>query len=262
MLTRFLNEYFLFQVKVPAPQSNFGDIPLLAPVQPVLPTLPAGPWGRGLDAETNASGVGLLAPPADGAPVRSPVSVSATVIFESSAPTQTPVPAQIQTPVPVSAQAAVIPEAPSLTLVKVQTSIPVAPTPGHTFAKAPLETSKMSSATSDTSPTVGECAHPAAAPVPAPVLQPGIQTTVPECASLITTQQNLESTSVSTNLQQETSAEVGIKPDQFDWKTMITIGHGWSRRKIKKKTVLPFLLPLHKILAPLPDYLQLMLAFQ
>lgn len=200
-----------FQVNVAAPQVKFGEIPLLAPVQPVLPTLPTGPWGSGADVETNASGVSLLAPPTDVAPVRSPVSVS-SVLFESSTPTQAPVPAQIQTSVPVSAQAAAIPDAPSSALIKAQTSAPVAPTP-----KAPFETSKISSTTSDAPSTIDEAksTQSGAASVPVPGLQPaGIQTKLPECASLTANQQNLESTAACTNLQQEPCAEVGIKTCQ------------------------------------------------
>lgn len=213
---RFLNDFF-FQVNVTAPQVTFGEIPLLAPVQPVLPPLPTGPWGSGLDGETNASGVGLLAPPADAAPVRSPVSVSAAVLFESSTPTQTPVPAQIQTPVPVSAQAAAIPDAPSSTLIKAQMSAPVAQTPGHALAKPPFETPKISSTTSDAPSAIGEAksAQSAAASAPVPGLQPaGIQKKFPECASLTANQQNLESMTASINLQQEPGAEVGIKTCQ------------------------------------------------
>lgn len=202
-----------------APQVTFGEIPLMAPAQPVLPALPTGPWGGGLDVETNASGVGLLAPPADVAPVRSPVSVSATVLFESSTPTQTSVPGRLQMSVPVSAQAAAaaIPDALSSTLIKAQTSVPVAPTPGHAHAKAPFEASKISSTTSDVSSTIDEAksAQSAAASVPVPGLQPaGFQTKLPECPSLTANQQNLESATASGNLQQEPCAEVGIKTCQ------------------------------------------------
>lgn len=193
-----------------APQVTFGEIPLLAPAQPVLPALPTGPWGGGLDVETNASGVGLLAPPTDVAPVRSPVSVSAAVLFESPTPTQTPVPAQIQSSVPVSAQAAAIPDALSSALFKAQTSVPVAPTSGQARAKAPFEASKTSSATSDVSST--KSAQSAATSVLVPGLQPaGVQTKLPECASLTANQQNLESTAACLNLQPEACAEVGIK---------------------------------------------------
>lgn len=195
-----------------APQVKFGEIPLLAPVQPVLPTLPTGPWGSGLEGETNASGVDLLAPPTDIAPVQSAVSVPAAVLFESS--TQPPVPAQIHTPVPVSAQAAAIADAPSSTLIKAQRSAPVAPAPAHAHAKAPSETSKISPMTSDAPSTMseGKSAQSAAAAVLVPGLQPaGIQTTLPECASLSANQPNLESTTASINLQQEPYAEVGLK---------------------------------------------------
>ncbi|XP_034441361.1 serine/threonine-protein kinase WNK2-like [Hippoglossus hippoglossus] len=69
-----------------------------------------------------------------------------------------------------------------------------------------------------TLPVPGKSAAPASAPASAPVaasgsapvLQPaGIQTAVslPECASLATTQQNLETTFASSTLQQEASAE-------------------------------------------------------
>uniref|UniRef100_H3DB25 non-specific serine/threonine protein kinase n=1 Tax=Tetraodon nigroviridis TaxID=99883 RepID=H3DB25_TETNG len=194
--------HFSFNVNMTAPQVTFGEIPLMAPAQPVLPALPTGPWGGGLDVETNASGVGLLAPPADVAPVRSPVSVSATVLFESSTP-QTSVPGQLQMSVPVSAQAAAaaaIPDTLSSTLIKAQTSVPVAPTPGHAHAKAPFEASKISSTTSDVSSTIDEAksAQSAAASVPVPGVQPaGFQTKLPECPSLTANQQNLESASAS-----------------------------------------------------------------
>lgn len=57
---------------------------------------------------------------------------------------------------------------------------------------------------------------PVAPSIPAPVLQPaGIQTavSVPEHASLATTQQNLETTSAASTLQQEPCVEVGMKPN-------------------------------------------------
>lgn len=167
--------------------------------------------------EPIASGVGLLAPLADVAPIRSPVSVSAAVLFKSLTPMQTPVPAQIHTPDPVSAQAAALPDALSSTVIKAQTSDPVAPTPGHTYAKAPSETSKIFSTTSDTPSTIGEAksAQPGAAAVPVPGLQPaGIQTKFAECASLSANQQNPESMTASISLQQEPCAEVGTKTCQ------------------------------------------------
>lgn len=252
MLVRFLNESFFFQVNVTAPQVKFGEIPLLAPVQPVLPTLPTGPWGSGLDVETNASGVGLLAPSTDVAPVRSTVSVSAAVQFESSTPTQSPVPAQIQTSVPVSAQAAAIPDPPSSTLIKAQTSAPVAPTLGHTHAKAPFETSKISSTTSDAPSKISEAksAQSAAASVPVSGLQPaGIQTKLPECASLTANQQNLESTTASISLQQEPCAEVGTKTCQTSLNRLLL---SWTQNKhMRTKMSFAFLLPLHKVITPL-----------
>lgn len=205
---------FFFQVNVTAPQVKFGESSLLAPVQPVLPTLSTGPWGKGLDVETNASGVSLLAPPTDLAPVRSPVSVSAAFLYETSTLTQTPVPAQIQTPFPISTQAAAIPDTASSTFIKAQTSATGAPTSGHAHAKAPFEASKLSITTSESPFTISEVksTQSAAASVPVPGLQPaGIQTKLPEGASLTANQQNLEATTASISLQQDPCAEVGIK---------------------------------------------------
>lgn len=238
------------QAKNIAPQRNFGEVSILAPVHPVLPAVQTGLWGGGVETEASASGLGLTAAPADPAQAAS-ISASTTVKVETQAPTQAVVAAQIQPPVPASFQAGAIPDTPSSNLIKAPTSVPIqVPTAGHVLATAPVQAlvsaagptfgpSKGSSTSSNTNSALGEpklsvpgsasvpipvtlpvsvqSAAPAsvAASVPAPVLMPpGIQTAIPvsECASLATTQQNLESTSASSALQHELGVEVGIKP--------------------------------------------------
>ncbi|XP_056253780.1 serine/threonine-protein kinase WNK2 isoform X11 [Seriola aureovittata] len=234
------------QVQTIAPQGNLGDVQLLAPVHPVLPSVQTSLWGSGVDAETTAAGLDLTVGPAVPSPVPAPasMSVSATVQVESQAPAQTPamVPAQSQPPVPVSAQAAAMPQTQTPASTPMQVPIAV-PAPASAPVKAPVSASgpafeppKVSSTSSDTSSVIGKPQHtglvsapipvtlpapvqsaaPAPAPAPvaasvlAPVLQPtGIQTAVslPECASLATTQQNLEMTSASSTFQQEPSVE-------------------------------------------------------
>ncbi|XP_034441347.1 serine/threonine-protein kinase WNK2-like isoform X1 [Hippoglossus hippoglossus] len=182
-------------------QTNLGDVQLRAPVHPVLHGVQTPLWGIAADAE-------------------------ATVHAE----TQT---AQQQTPVPVSGQAAAIPQTPAS--VPIQVSIAPASAQAPVYAPGPtFEPSLDSSSVMGkphhsvpglvlgpipfTLPVPGKSAAPASAPASAPVaasgsapvLQPaGIQTAVslPECASLATTQQNLETTFASSTLQQEASAE-------------------------------------------------------
>ncbi|XP_039653811.1 serine/threonine-protein kinase WNK2 isoform X15 [Perca fluviatilis] len=207
----------LSQVKMIAPQDNLGDVHLLAQVHPVLPAVQTPLWGSGLDAETSAAGRDLNVAPT----VQAPASISATVQFETQAP------AQNQPPLSVSAQAGVMPQTPASTFVNAPTSVPIQiPTAVHTTASAPVQTPvsatgltfespKGSSTSSETSvPGLGSAlipvTLPATAPVAAPVLQPaGIQTvvSVSECASLATAQQNFESTSASSTLQQEHCVE-------------------------------------------------------
>ncbi|XP_039653808.1 serine/threonine-protein kinase WNK2 isoform X12 [Perca fluviatilis] len=204
-------------VKMIAPQDNLGDVHLLAQVHPVLPAVQTPLWGSGLDAETSAAGRDLNVAPT----VQAPASISATVQFETQAP------AQNQPPLSVSAQAGVMPQTPASTFVNAPTSVPIQiPTAVHTTASAPVQTPvsatgltfespKGSSTSSETSvPGLGSAlipvTLPATAPVAAPVLQPaGIQTvvSVSECASLATAQQNFESTSASSTLQQEHCVE-------------------------------------------------------
>ncbi|XP_035518595.1 serine/threonine-protein kinase WNK2 [Morone saxatilis] len=175
-------------------------------------------------------------------PVSATISVSATAHVETQAPAQTPtlVAAQNQPPVPVTAQAAAMPQTSASTLVvpmAVQ-ALASAPVQAPVSASGPtFEPPRSSSTSSDnlasgkpklsvpglastpipvTLPSSVQSAAPAHTPapvavsVPAPVLQPaGIQTAVSlsECANLATTQQNLESTSASSTLQQEPSLE-------------------------------------------------------
>ncbi|XP_034726187.1 serine/threonine-protein kinase WNK2 isoform X13 [Etheostoma cragini] len=197
------------------PQDNLGDVQLLA--HPVLPAVQTPLWGSGVDAETSAVGQDLNVAPT----VQAPASISATAQFENQAP------AQYQTPLSVSAQAGVMPQTPASTFVNAPTSVPIqVSTAVHTTASAPVQTPvsasgltfespKGSSTSSDTSvPGLGSALIPvmlpATTPVTAPVLQPaGIQTvvSVSEGASLATTQQNFESTSASSTLQQEPCVE-------------------------------------------------------
>ncbi|XP_032370748.1 serine/threonine-protein kinase WNK2 isoform X2 [Etheostoma spectabile] len=203
------------QVPMIAPQDNLGDVQLLA--HPVLPAVQTPLWGSGVDAETSAVGRDLNVAPT----VQAPASISATAQFETQAP------AQNQTPLSVSTQAGVMPQTPASTFVNAPTSVPIqVSTSVHTTASAPVQTPvsasgltfespKGSSTNSDTSvPGLGSALIPvmlpATTPVTAPVLQPtGIQTvvSVSECASLATTQQNFESTSASSTLQQEPCVE-------------------------------------------------------
>lgn len=244
-----------FQAQTIAPQGNLGDVHLFAPVQPVLPAVQTPLWGSGVDAETAVAGLDLTVAPTVPAPVPAPasISVSATAQVETQAPAQIPalVPAQNQPPVPVSAQAA----APASVPIQIPTAVQgLASAPVQAPVSAPgptFERPKGSSASSDTSSAIGKPklsvpglapvtlpapvqsaapAHapaPVAASVPAPVLQPaGIQTapSVSECASLATAQQNLESTSASSTLQQESCVEVGMKPKFVHFQYVQTTG--------------------------------------
>ncbi|XP_071349104.1 serine/threonine-protein kinase WNK2 isoform X6 [Trachinotus anak] len=232
------------QVQMIAPQGNLGDVQLLASVHSVLPSAQTSLWGSGVDAETTAAGLDLTVGPTVPPPVPAPASISVSVQVETQAPAPAPamVPAQNQPPVPVSAQAAAMPQTQASTPIQVPVAVP---TPASAPVKAPVsasgpafEPSKVSSTSSDTSSVIGKPQHSApglvsapisvtlpapvqssvptptpasvAASVLAPVLQPtGIQTTVslPECASLASTQQNLEMTSASSTLQQEPCVE-------------------------------------------------------
>ncbi|XP_071349105.1 serine/threonine-protein kinase WNK2 isoform X7 [Trachinotus anak] len=231
-------------VQMIAPQGNLGDVQLLASVHSVLPSAQTSLWGSGVDAETTAAGLDLTVGPTVPPPVPAPASISVSVQVETQAPAPAPamVPAQNQPPVPVSAQAAAMPQTQASTPIQVPVAVP---TPASAPVKAPVsasgpafEPSKVSSTSSDTSSVIGKPQHSApglvsapisvtlpapvqssvptptpasvAASVLAPVLQPtGIQTTVslPECASLASTQQNLEMTSASSTLQQEPCVE-------------------------------------------------------
>nr|XP_046239620.1 serine/threonine-protein kinase WNK2 isoform X4 [Scatophagus argus] len=180
------------------------------------------------------------------APASISASATAQVETQVPAKTPALVPAQNQPPVPVSTQGAAMPDAPASTLVKAPTLVPIqVPKSGQALVSGPVqapvsasgttsEPPKSSSASSDISSAFGEpqlsvpvvatapvavtlpasvqSAAPARAPAPvaAPALQlAGIQTalSVSECSSLATTQQNLESTSASSTLQQEPCVE-------------------------------------------------------
>uniref|UniRef100_A0A3Q3ITK6 non-specific serine/threonine protein kinase n=1 Tax=Monopterus albus TaxID=43700 RepID=A0A3Q3ITK6_MONAL len=197
------------QVQTIVPQGSLGDVQLLAPVHPILPAVQTPLWGSRIDEETTATGLDLTAAPTVPAPVPAPalISVSTTVPVDTHTPTQSPalIPAQSQPLGPASTQAAALP--PASTLVKAPTSVPIqvpilVPASASAPAQAPVSASDptfVSSTTADTSITV-----------PALVLQPaGIQTavSVPESASLVNAQQNLEATSASHTFQQEPCVE-------------------------------------------------------
>ncbi|XP_042363846.1 serine/threonine-protein kinase WNK2 isoform X5 [Plectropomus leopardus] len=212
------------QAQMTAPQGNLGDFPLLAPAHPVVPAVQTPLWGSGVDAETSAAGQDLTGAPI----VPAQASISAPAQVETQAPAQTPavLPAQNQPPIPVSAQAAVMPQTPASTQVPTAVQ-PIASAPVQAPVSAPglaFESPKGSSTSSDTSSATGKpklsvpnlgsasvsVTLPAPAPVASPALQPaGIQTaaSVSEGASLPTTQQNLQSTSASSTLQQEPCVE-------------------------------------------------------
>lgn len=218
---------YFFQVKTIAPQ-NLGEVPLLAPVHPILPAGQTGLWVNGVNAEAASL--------TD--PVQMAASISASTKVETQAPKQTPtlVPAQNQAPAPESAQMAAVPDTYGSALIKAPTSVPIeVPTDLATAQSPAFALPKGLPTSSDTPSAVGEpkLSIPGLASVPIPVtppvsfqsaahvpatasiLQPaGIRTarSVSECASLTTTQQNLESTFASSTLQQEPCVEVGIEP--------------------------------------------------
>ncbi|KAM6928295.1 serine/threonine-protein kinase WNK2 [Xenentodon cancila] len=229
-------------VQVIAPHGTLGDAQLLMTVPPVLPAGQTQLWGSGADTEIIAACIDFSAASTTSAPVPAPasVSVSATVQVEPQAPAQTAAlaRAQIQPPVSVSAQAS-MPQTPVPALLKASPSIPgQASTAVQAPASAPVpapvsvltvELTMVSSMSTDaasamdkpqisapslvtgpvpvTLPAQIQTAAPVAASVTAPVLQPaGIQTTVsvPQCVSLVNTQQSIEAASAS---QQEPSVE-------------------------------------------------------
>ncbi|XP_047439216.1 serine/threonine-protein kinase WNK2 isoform X8 [Mugil cephalus] len=229
-----------------APQGTSEDAQLLASVHPVLHGLQTPVWRSGTDTETTAAGLDIAVAPTVSVPLPAPasISVSTTAQVESQAPVQTPalMRAQTQPPVPGPGKAAAMPQTPPSALLTAPAPVPVqAPSAAQIQAPvsasgAALEQAKVSSVSSDTPSAMGKpqlpvqslasglipvslsaSVHSAAPPpapvavsVPAPVLQPaGIQTvSVPECASLATTQQNMEATSASSTLQQEPLEDV------------------------------------------------------
>ncbi|XP_051271901.1 serine/threonine-protein kinase WNK2 isoform X11 [Dicentrarchus labrax] len=131
------------------------------------------------------------------APTSVPLQVPMAVQPLASAPVQAPVSASGPTFEP--------PRSSSTSSDNLASGKPKLSVPGlaSTLVPATLPSSVQSAAPAHTP-------APVAVSVPAPVLQPaGIQTAVSlsECANLATTQQNLESTSASSTLQQEPSVE-------------------------------------------------------
>ncbi|XP_038553056.1 serine/threonine-protein kinase WNK2 isoform X7 [Micropterus salmoides] len=220
------------QVQRIAPQGT--DVHLLAPVHPELPAVQTPHWGSSIDAEATVGGLDLTVAPIVPAPVPAPASISVS----ATAQVETQAPAQSQPLVPVSA----MPQTEASTLGKDPTSVPIqVPSAVQASASAPVQIPVSASGltyespkSSDTSFAIDKPklsvpglasapvqsaapAHapaPVAASVPAPVLQlAGIQTaiSVSEYAGQATTQQNVESTSVSSTLQQEPCVEDGFQ---------------------------------------------------
>ncbi|KAM3621135.1 uncharacterized protein V6R79_006483 [Siganus canaliculatus] len=229
------------QVQPIVPQGNLGDVHLLAGVHSASPTVQTL-WGSGIDAETTAASVDLTVAPA------ASISVSTTAQVEAQVPAQNQVPVQgsaqaapdtpasarvkapsavsVQGPTPVQALASVPAQAPASESVpnfeplkSTSTSSETSSVPGESKRSVPgLASVPICPPVPVTLPSSAQSTAPApvTASVPAPVLQPaGIQTAfaLPECASLDTTQQNLESTSASCTLQQEPCAE-DVLPDK------------------------------------------------
>lgn len=213
-----------------APHGNLRDVLLLEKFPSVLPAGQPPLWG-----ETTSAGQDFSVASTAPVPASASVSVSATVQFETKVSAQTPPPA------PVSAQAATALPTPASTLVKAPISVsthvsPALQSMSSAQVQAPLSTSaftaELTAVSSINSGTLfamdtfqisthGLIPDPVSVPLPAPiqpaapvvasVLEPaGIQTTssVPECASLTTTQQNIETASISGSLQQEPCMEV------------------------------------------------------
>uniref|UniRef100_UPI003AAB0154 serine/threonine-protein kinase WNK2 n=1 Tax=Centroberyx gerrardi TaxID=166262 RepID=UPI003AAB0154 len=139
------------------------------------------------------------------APAKAPVPVQVPIAVPVPAPASAAVQAQTMAQAPVSALGATsavssASAGTSSALVKPQSSVPgLVPAPLQVTLPAPVQAVAPALATA-----------PVAASVPAPVLQPaGIQTAapVPECASLATTQQNLDTASASSSSQPDPTVE-------------------------------------------------------
>lgn len=210
------------------PQANLGDVQILAPVHPVFPAGHTPLWGSRVDAETTAAGLDLTVAPTVQSPVPAPasISVSTTVQVEAQAPPQTPplVSAQNQPPamsqppasIPTSApkQVSIAAPAPASAPVTAPDTASVIGKPHHSVPDLVLAPIPVTMPVPVKSVAPSFAPAPVAASVQAPVLLPaGIQTAVslPECASLVSTQQNLETTYASNTHQPEFSVEVGIK---------------------------------------------------
>uniref|UniRef100_A0A3Q3NH28 non-specific serine/threonine protein kinase n=1 Tax=Mastacembelus armatus TaxID=205130 RepID=A0A3Q3NH28_9TELE len=250
----------------------------LAPVHPVLPAAETPLWGSRVNAEPAALGHDLTVASTVLAPVPAAASIPVPVTVKAETqPTPqilALIPAQNQPPVPVPAQPAAMPQSLASSLVKAPTSGSIqvstgVPVSASASVQSPVSVSdatfqppKVSSTSSDTSsickPQVpglvsapvpftlpAPLPTPALAPVvtsgPAPVLQPaGIQTavSVPECASLTTTQQNLEMTSASSTLQQDLNSDVASGKETSDgYDSLVSGGKGDGRpRKHHRKS--------------------------
>lgn len=138
----------------------------------------------------------------------------------SNAPSSVPIQLPIAVPVSASVPAQSPVSAPSPTFDLPNTSSTSSDTYSVTGKPQFSVPGLVSAPVRVTLPTSVQAVAPSPAPVPVapstPVLQSaGIQTavSVPEHASLATTQQNLEITSASSTLQQEPCVEVGIQPN-------------------------------------------------
>ncbi|XP_029906499.1 serine/threonine-protein kinase WNK2 isoform X2 [Myripristis murdjan] len=210
------------------------DITLSAVSAPTIPATPQAPAtalasvsvSATVQVESQAAAQAPSSVPAQ-SQVPVPVTAQATTLPQASATTLAPIPASVPVPSQVSTAA------PVQAQTKVQAPVSA---PGPT-----LEPSAVSSASSGSSApakpqssvlglvsapvsvtlpapvqaaTPGLATAPVAASVPAPVLQPaGMQTAapVPECTSLATTQQNLDTASASSSPQPEHSVEEALQ---------------------------------------------------
>ncbi|XP_063766379.1 serine/threonine-protein kinase WNK2 isoform X6 [Eleginops maclovinus] len=191
------------QVQMIPPQGN------VALVRPGMPAVQTPLWESGVDAETSTA---VQDKQTNDPTVSASASILATALVEIQSQTPALVPAQNQPQLPVSDQAEVMPQTMDSTFVIDPTSVPIQdPTSVQTKAQiqAPLSVSDLTFE-SPKDLSISLAPAPVAASVPAAVLQPaGTQTagSVSESASVATTQQNLESTSASGTLQQESFLE-------------------------------------------------------
>nr|XP_057921436.1 serine/threonine-protein kinase WNK2 isoform X2 [Doryrhamphus excisus] len=194
------------QVQTPTPRVNLGDVPLLAPIQPVLPAIRLADLGNGADGETPAADADLSGAPLlhASAPLSAPADketqtpAQTVALTRTKSPASGQVPAQSATSIPVDSASSASPKIsdPSSTVGLTQLSGPgsaVLPTqhagPGPTLTPVPVPTPAPGTTPPVSSPAPAPVSPPAPVPAlaPAPVLPPaGIHTPIsgaPECGS-------------------------------------------------------------------------------